>query len=146
MNAIVLFFSIMNIFFVSTHEKYLSCKKCIHYNANPLNKDFFSPSNLCNKFNTFAVQCRNDKDNCRFWEEEPNFLQKLFWFSYEKNMLILKEKTRTITKEFVNEDEDKNVDEYKNVDEDEEKKELMEIKQIVQQFIEYMDAKSREKK
>lgn len=122
------FVSIIQLYHISPHKTHLICTKCIHYNANPLNREFLSPLNMCNKFGINVLDCRKDENKCGFsgkeWKEEPNFLSKLFWFSYQKHMLIMDAKKNHIV----------------------EKHSETEIKQIVDQFIEIMDAKVREKK
>jgi hypothetical protein len=96
--------------------------------VNPLNREFLSPLNICNKFGINVLDSRKDEKKCGFsgkeWKEEPKFISKLFWFSYQKHMLIMDAKKNHIV----------------------EKHSETEIKQIVDQFIEIMDAKVREKK
>ena len=110
--------SIIQLYYISPHKT--------HLNANPLNREFLSPLNICNKFGINVLDSRKDEKKCGFsgkeWKEEPNFLSKLFWFSYQKHMLIMDAKKNHIA----------------------EKHSETEIKQIVDQFIEIMDAKVRE--
>ena len=122
------FVSLIQLYYISPHKIHLSCTKCIHYNANPLNTDFVSPLNICNKFGINVLDSRKDEKKCGFsgkeWKEEPKFISKLFWFSYQKHMWMMNSKKNNIAeKRFHSETE---------------------IKQIVDQFIEIMDAKVRE--
>ena len=124
------FVSLIQLYHASPQKTHLSCTKCIHYNANPLNSEFLSPLNICNKFGINVLDCRKDEKKCGFsgkeWKKEPKFISKLFWFSYQKHMLIMDSKKNNIAeKRFQTETE---------------------IKKIVDQFIEIMDAKVSERK
>ena len=123
-----------------------SCRNCVHYCPNPANLDFYSPLNTCNIFGTkdiisnkiifdSAIQCRQDESKCGFigkeWKHEPNILPKLFWFSYEKNIIILKSQKNTMK-----ENTSKELMELRN--------ELIELKKLVHDFIHDANLKSRE--